>query len=188
MEMVSAERPHAVSMVYAVARRSEAMACCVHYSIASRETSGKPAKRRKKMKNINWKWNALALAAAMAVTSAVASAQDTRMKATVPFDFSINGKAHLAAGNYIVTRDGTAWLVRSEDSSKGVYFVAIGRTGQTAEKPALRFECLGQHCQLRAVHAGGTELGAELPAHRLTRSEAAEVAVVNIPLEMNRGN
>src|SRR5690349_9849084 len=70
-------------------------------------------KEEKAMRNV---WKAWAIAAAMVVTTVAASAQETALKANVPFEFSINGGANLAAGDYIVTRDRNLWLVRSEET------------------------------------------------------------------------
>jgi hypothetical protein len=140
----------------------------------------------KAMKN-TWKWNVLAIAAAMAVTAVTGSAQETTMKANVPFEFSVNGGAPQAAGNYVVTRDRNLWLVRSEETGQAVIIRSIAYEGKDSETPSLTFNCVREHCQLRTIHAGGRELGAELPAPRLNKSDAAELAVVNIPLESKRG-
>lgn len=134
-----------------------------------------------------WKWNVLAIAAAIAVTTVAASAQETRLKANVPFEFSINGGANQPAGNYFVTRDRNLWLIRSEDTGRAVIIRSIAYEGKAYEESSLTFNCVRQHCQLHVIRVGGRALGAELPAPRLSKSDAAEVAVVTIPLESNRG-
>jgi hypothetical protein len=135
-------------------------------------------------KNSNWKWNALVFAAAVAATAGTACAQDVGMKATVPFAFSISRSASLAPGTYSVIRDGSVWRVRSAETHQSVMIAnAVGIEGRASEKPSLSFDCVGKHCQLRAIHAGGGSLGAEVPAPKLSRSDRAEVAVVNVPLE-----
>ena len=137
------------------------------------------------MKNTS-KWNVLAIAAAMAATAVTGSAQGTTMRARVPFEFSINGGAPQAAGSYVVSRDRDLWLVRSEVTGHAVIFRSIAYEGKKSETPSLTFNCVRGHCQLRTIHAGGRELGAELPAPR-NKSDAAELAVVTIPLESKRG-
>jgi hypothetical protein len=135
-------------------------------------------------KNSSWKWNALVTAAVMAATAGTACAQEVTMRATVPFAFSVNRGATLAPGNYMVTRDRNVWRVQSQDRRQAAAIVnATGLQGQDAEKPSLTFACVGRHCQLRAIHAGGGALGAEVPAPKLSKSDAAELAVVNVPLE-----
>jgi hypothetical protein len=141
------------------------------------------------MNNKNgWKWNALVIAAAVAASAANACAQEVNLKATVPFAFSINGGAKLAPGIYIVTRNRNLWLFQGEDSHQSAATVtAVGIQGRAAEKPSLTFACVGQRCQIRTIYAGGGQLGAELPEHRLSKSDAAELAVVNVPLERAAG-
>lgn len=136
------------------------------------------------MRNI---WTAVAIAAGIAATTVTAVAQETRMKANVPFEFSINGGANHAAGTYVITRDRNMWLVRSEETGHAVIVRSIAYEGKDSEKPSLTFNCVREHCQLRAIHAGRRALGAEIPAPRLSKSDATELAVVNIPLEPNRG-
>ena len=141
---------------------------------------------KKAMKN-TWKWNGLAIAAAMAVTAVIGSAQQTAMKANVPFEFSINGGAPQAPGYYVVTRDRNLWLVRREETGHAVIVRSFAYEGKDSEAPSLTFNCVGKHCQLRAIHTGGHALGAELPPPHLSKSDAAELAVVTIPLESKPG-
>ena len=136
------------------------------------------------MRNV---WKAWAIAAGMVVTTVTASAQGTALKANVPFEFSINGGANLAAGDYIVTRDRNLWLVRSEETGHAVIIRSVPYEGKDSEKPSLTFNCVREHCQLRFIHAGRQALGAELPAPRLSKSDSAELAVVTISLAPNRG-
>jgi hypothetical protein len=139
-------------------------------------------------KNSNWKWNAFVIAAAVAASAGTACAQDVVLKATVPFAFSINRSANLAPGNYIVTRDRNTWRVQSENTPQGVLIATtVGIEGKSADKPSLTFDCVGSHCQLRAIRMGGTQLGAEVPAPKLSKSDAAELVAVNVPLKPIRG-
>src|SRR6202042_3969038 len=58
----------------------------------------------------NWKWNGLAIATVLAATAATASAQEIiTLKGNIPFEFSINGRANLAPGNYVITRERNVW-------------------------------------------------------------------------------
>lgn len=135
-------------------------------------------------KNSNCKWNVVAIAAAMASAASLVSAQDITMKATIPFAFSIDRDTHLAAGNYVVTRDRNVWWFRSESTLKKVQISnASGLEGQTGEEPSLTFNCLGTHCQLKAIRMGGSALGAEIPAPQLSKSELAELGAVNVSLK-----
>lgn len=135
-------------------------------------------------KNSNWKSIALAIAAALAAAAVPASAQDITLKATIPFAFSINKDANLAPGKYVVTHDRDVWRFRNEDTRQSVSIVnASGRQGQTAEQPSLTFDCLGTRCQLRAIHSGGVELGAEVPAPQLSNSDKEELGLVSVSLK-----
>jgi hypothetical protein len=136
-------------------------------------------------KNSNWKVNVFVIAAAAAAMAAPAWAQDITLKATVPFAFSINkDAANLAPGKYVLTHDGSVWRLRSEETSQSVAIVNFsGRQGQAAEKPALSFDCLGTHCQLRAIHTGGSSLGAEVPAPPLSNADKAELGLVSVSLK-----
>jgi hypothetical protein len=181
-----ARPPHAISVGYAAGAVPGNGLPNALFCIVTQVLPGNRQREEKAMKN-TWKWNALAIAAAMAVTAVTGSAQETTMKANVPFEFSINGGARQAAGNYAVTRDRSLWLVRSEETGQAVIIRSIAYDGKDSETPSLSFNCVHEHCELRAIHAGGRELGAELPAPRLSKSDAAEVALVNIPLESKRG-
>jgi hypothetical protein len=153
-----------------------------------RETGNK---RRKTMtnKNSNWKLNVFAIAAAVAASVVPASAQDVRLKATIPFAFSVNKNVNLAAGSYVVSREGNVWRFRNEETFQSVAIVNYsGHEGQAAERPSLNFECVDAHCQLRAIRTGGGELGAEVPAPKLSISDKAELASVSVPLQQIRGN
>lgn len=138
--------------------------------------------------NSTWKRNVLVIVASVAATAATASAQEGTLKATVPFAFSINRSATLEPGSYTVARNGHVLQFRSEETGRSVAIVnAVGLQDKADEQPSLTFDCVGRRCQIRAIHMGGGELGAEVPAPRLSKSDKEELAVVNIPLEPNRG-
>jgi hypothetical protein len=135
-------------------------------------------------KNSNWKWNAFVIAAVVAAAAVPASAQDAMLEATIPFAFSINKGVDLAPGNYIVTRDQGVWRFRNAVTLENAGFVnVVGRPGQAAEEPALTFECVRAHCQLHDIRVGGTELGAEVLAPRVSKADRAEVALLSVALK-----
>src|ERR1700722_345755 len=135
-------------------------------------------------KNSNSKWNAFAIVAAVAAVAVPASAQEITLRATIPFEFSINKDANLAPGKYVVTHDQSAWRFRSEETNKTVMIVnTSGLQGKGEDKPALTFDCLGTHCQLRAIHTGNGNLGAEVPAPALSPSDKAELGLVSVALK-----
>jgi hypothetical protein len=135
-------------------------------------------------KNSSWKRNAFAIAAAVAAAAGPAFAQDVRLKATIPFAFSINKDVSLAPGKYVVIHDQDVWRVRSEETLRSVVISNFtGHQGQGAEQPSLTFDCLGTHCQLRAINAGGGALGAEVPAPQLSNSEKAELGLISVALK-----
>jgi hypothetical protein len=139
-------------------------------------------------KNNNWKRNVMVIVAAVSATAATASAQEGTLKATVPFAFSVNRSLTLEPGNYTVARSGYFLQFHNEETGRSVAIVnAIGLQGKADEQPSLTFDCVGRHCQIRAIHMGGGALGAEVPAPKLSKSDQEELAVVNIPLEPNRG-
>ena len=138
-------------------------------------------------RNSTWKRNVLAIAAAVTAFAATSSAQDISLKATIPFAFSIYRGANLAPGDYVVVRDRSVWRISNQQAHRTVLVVPIPAQGKANETPSLTFACVGNHCQLRAIHAGGAELGAEIPAPKLSKSDAQELAFVNVTLEANRG-
>ncbi len=138
-------------------------------------------------KNSNWKWNLLVIAAGVAVSAAGASAQEATLKADIPFAFSIDRNVTLEPGSYTVARQGHVVWFRSEETRHAVAVATIGHQGKAGEKPSLTFDCARNQCQIRAIHMGAGELGAEVPAPKLSKSDREELAVVNVPLEPIRG-
>jgi hypothetical protein len=135
-----------------------------------------------------WKWNLLLIAMGVAAGATTASAQELTLRASVPFAFSVSGSANLEPGSYIVTRQGKLWQLRSEDSNHAVLAATSVPIEDPADKnPSLTFNCVRTHCQLSAIHAGFGELGAEVQAPKLSKSDQEELAVFNVPLEPNRG-
>ena len=83
--------------------------------------------------NSNWKWNLLVIGLAVAATSATASAQEVKLRATVPFAFSINHSANLPSGSYVVARHGDVSSIRSQETGQSVAIV-----NHCTAKPAQR--------------------------------------------------
>jgi hypothetical protein len=138
-------------------------------------------------KNGNWRRNVLVIVAAVAATAVASSAQDVTLKANIPFAFSIYQGANLAPGSYTVALNGHLLRIRSDETGKSLAVNTFGHQGKVEEKPSLTFVCTGKRCQIRAIHVGGDGLGAEVPAPKLSKSDKEELAVVNIPLELSRG-
>jgi hypothetical protein len=135
-------------------------------------------------KNSSWKWNVLAIAAAVTAAAVPASAQEVKLEGNIPFAFSINKSVNLAAGNYTVTRDRNVWWFRNQATLESVAIANYsGHMGQAAEEPSLTFECRGSHCQLRYIRTGGVDLGAEVAAPKLSKSERAEVGALSVALK-----
>ena len=135
--------------------------------------------------NNNWKRSFLLVAAAVTATVATASAQDVTLRATVPFRFSVSAESNLPAGNYLVTHQGNFWLFRGEDSN---YAAAIGNAVPKEEHrdqlPSLTFVCVRSRCQIQTIHSGYGTPGAEIPAPKLSKSDAEELAYVTVPMEL----
>jgi hypothetical protein len=139
-------------------------------------------------KSSNWKRNILMIAAAVAATAATASAQDVTLRANVPFAFSINRGANLAAGNYIVSHRDSVWRFRSVDTGEAVSFVnVVGHNGKAGEKPSVTFGCLRSRCQVISIQEGAGRLGAQVLVPGLSKSDAEELSFVNVPLEAIQG-
>jgi hypothetical protein len=144
-------------------------------------------KEEKTMNTNTYKRNIFAAAAVLLGTVAMAQAQDITLKANVPFEFSVNRAANLEPGTYTVTRDRHVWVIRSASFHRTVLVVPIAVQGRPDETPSLHFQCVGHQCQLRAIVAGHGEIGGLVPTPKLSKADAAELAFVNVPLEINRG-
>lgn len=138
--------------------------------------------------NSNWKWNLLVIGLAVAATSATASAQEVKLRATVPFAFSINHSADLPSGSYVVARHGDVWSIRSQETGQSVAIVnTVALPAQANGSPRLTFACVNSQCQVAAIHLGRYASGVQIAAPKLNKSEAGELAVVSVPLGPNPG-
>ena len=136
----------------------------------------------------NWKWNLLVIGLAVAATSATASAQEVKMRTTVPFAFSINQSANLPSGSYVVARHGDVWSFRSEETGQSVAIVnTISLPARADGSPRLSFACVNSHCQVAAIHLGRYGSGVQITAPKLNKSEAGEIAEVSVPLGPSQG-
>ena len=134
----------------------------------------------------NWT-SFLLIAVAVTGVAATASAQDITLRANVPFRFSINRNANLASGNYTVAHQGNIWWFRNEDSGEAVGIVnAIAKEDHPDQAPSLTFTCVRSRCQVQAIHVGNGSAGVEIPAPKLSKSDAEEFAFVNVPLELGQ--
>jgi hypothetical protein len=135
----------------------------------------------------NWKWNFFAVAVALTAATATASAQDISLPVNVPFTFSINTSANLAAGNYILSRHAGVWRFTSADFSESVPILNyVGTNDEGYRNPTLSFACVHSHCQLHAIHLADGRPGVEVPGPKLSKSDREELAVVNVTLKQNR--
>lgn len=90
---------------------------------------------------------------ALAVLPALA--QDHLLNATIPFEFTVNGKV-LPAGDYMVGRatPSGAWMLKSEAGAGGVVFVVINEAYSQREQPKLLFRRYGGENFLSQICTG----------------------------------
>jgi len=140
------------------------------------------------MNRNNSTWKAVALAVVAAAGAATASAQSAMLTGAVPFNFSIGGGVTLGAGNYAVSHVGNLWLIRDQDTGRAMPVInTVGHVGSETERPALVFDCIADHCRLRAIHAGGLGAGADLPRPKMTKAQAETITELVVPLGLAGG-
>ncbi len=129
----------------------------------------------------NWK-NFLAIAVVAAGAAATASSQSLGVRVNVPFNFSVNNRANLPSGNYVISQNQGIWRMTSEDYRTTVpivNYVGIRDAGYQAF--TLSFACARAECQLEAIHPGNGRYGVEVPAPHRSKSDREELAVINVP-------
>jgi hypothetical protein len=134
------------------------------------------------MKNVNLKSSALA--ATLAILATVASAQvKAALKADIPFSFQVGSYGMLPAGEYQISRNGSAWRFINTDASKQTFTLATADVqGNANDTPHLAFECRANHCTLSRVVPGGGDIGGYWSAPKRNKSDAGELArVVVVP-------
>jgi hypothetical protein len=124
------------------------------------------------MKNIA----AIALfVAAGFITAGSAMAQDHKVTATVPFDFSVDGTS-LPAGHYTIGSDAnTPHILTIRDWDKGVKVMAITLTDESNSKydNKLVFHRYGNRYFLREIHANGASMNCRLVPSKQEKSAKA---------------
>jgi hypothetical protein len=107
--------------------------------------------------------------------AASAYAQDSIVKAHVPFAFSVSGST-LSAGDYTFAKlSQNAWTIRNDNSGRAIVTAAMGNgTNQDANPATLVFKEYGDSYFLSEVHClGGTS---SVPASKLQRTLEREMA------------
>jgi hypothetical protein len=96
-------------------------------------------------------------------------AQETNVRATVPFDFIVGNHA-LPAGEYTVQSIGSAGLglsIRNYDKKAGILSVSQScRKSNPSDKTVLVFHRVGTRYFLREIWLQGSESGRQLPQSR----------------------
>lgn len=124
------------------------------------------------------------LIAVLMLLSSIALAQGRpRLKADIPFDFSVGGK-QMSAGEYVVQRAGSMNHVLQVQSTdlKSVSFVnVIGAVGpRYADKSKLVFRRYGNQYFLAQIWTAGEQEGVQLPRSSAERRVIKKLADHNI--------
>lgn len=102
--------------------------------------------------------------AASFVTAGSAMAQDHRVQATVPFNFTVNGET-LPAGTYIIGSDvSTPRIVTITERAKNVHLMAVTLPDQNASRPTnkLVFHKYGNQYFLSEIRCDSVSMNAHL--------------------------
>lgn len=106
----------------------------------------------------------LGLGLLLAVSAA--SAQDSGVKANIPFEF-VAGDQVLPAGEYLITREGSSGqvlLIRSNDHNEAKFATAFNcSSARPANSTRLVFHTMGGRYYLYQVWRQGFDQGRELP-------------------------
>ena len=99
-----------------------------------------------------------------------AHAQDSGVKANIPFDF-VAGNQVLPAGEYLVTPEGSSGqvvLIRSSDNKAAKFATAFGcSSSRPSDKTKLVFHTMGGRYYLYQVWTAGYDQGRELPKSKI---------------------
>ena len=117
------------------------------------------------------------------LTAATAFAQglaEPSLRATIPFEFTVRGKA-LPAGDYVIKRftdDSSNLLVISnvKNHEHAVFETENVKVGATPKKGEIVFHRYGESYFLSEVFAGGEDMGNELPPSRQERRLRRDLA------------
>lgn len=118
-----------------------------------------------------------------------AFAQSGQIRATIPFNFTVNHTA-MPAGNYsIFTTGGTGSLLVLQGAN-GRAVRITSSNGVQASKPSdstkLIFRCYGDRYFLAQVWKRGSQMGRELPKSTLESEVAMDVATRDVVLVASR--
>ncbi len=103
------------------------------------------------------------LASALFLTATSAQAQQTYVKANIPFDFTVGGRA-FPAGDYTVksmSQNGVMRIDNDQESAKGVALSNACTSSTLASTTKLVFHRLGDHYFLYQVWTEGNSSGRE---------------------------
>ncbi len=100
-------------------------------------------------------------------------AQETALKAEVPFDFAV-GEKMLPAGDYLIFRQGEFLRIQNRNTNSMLY--VIPNAGEVARdrQPRLRFHYLNGFYFLKSITASSSANSAELPTSRLEQAKEME--------------
>ena len=105
----------------------------------------------------------------MLLAVSAAQAQETRVKANIPFDFVVGNKV-LPAGEYMVVTEGSsnqAVVIRSDDTKSAVLSLTQACSSiRPSDKTKLVFHTLAGRYFLSQVWMQGYDRGRELPKSR----------------------
>jgi hypothetical protein len=120
----------------------------------------------------------LALAGVLSVGSALA--QDTQLRATMPFDFTVGSKT-LPSGTYTVTPVfSTVVAIRSWDRNTSAVSVATPDSGQPYNGSKLIFDKIGNRYFLREVIGGSHGLNVNLPLSKAEQKARSQESFAQI--------
>jgi hypothetical protein len=111
------------------------------------------------------------------LTAGSAVAQDHRVKATVPFNFTVNN-SWLPAGTYTIgSNASTPNVVSIRDQAKGVHILAMGPTDprDSEEVGKLVFHRYGSQYFLSEIRCGSASMNLHFPATKLEKKARTQM-------------
>jgi hypothetical protein len=123
--------------------------------------------------------------AATLLTAGSAVAQDHRVIATVPFNFTVND-SWLPAGTYTIVSDSTSPNILSiRDRAKSVYISAMSLTDPSdSEKVSkLVFHRYGNQYFLSEIRCGSASLNVHIPATKLEKKARTQTQVAGLRVD-----
>jgi hypothetical protein len=123
--------------------------------------------------------------AASFITAGGALAQDQKVKATVPFNFTVNSSS-LPAGNYTIGSDSTSRnILTIADWDKHVHILAMGQTdsGTSVKSGHLVFHKYGDQYFLSEICYAGSATTVQFPPSKAERRAKAETQEAGLRIE-----